>query len=120
MGDDANPVDEAGAYRWRPTVAPSRPGGIPRIRARRPLPGQMSLPGIESPDEPPPTARLAGDERHRVDAPELPGGGSTADAPQPGLVCPNCGGTEFDEDGDCVRCWEPGVAPGGAAPEAEE
>jgi hypothetical protein len=24
-------------------------------------------------------------------------------------ICPNCGGTEFDADGDCVGCWEPGV-----------
>ena len=23
--------------------------------------------------------------------------------------CPNCGGTAFDGDGDCTRCWEPGV-----------
>ena len=24
-------------------------------------------------------------------------------------VCPNCGGTEFDADGDCMTCWELGV-----------
>jgi hypothetical protein len=24
-------------------------------------------------------------------------------------VCPNCGGRRFDADGDCLRCWEPGV-----------
>jgi len=112
MGDDVNPVDEAEAYRWRPAVAPFRPGGIRGIRARRPLPGQMSLPGLESADEPPPTAEQT--------AAEIPSGGSSADAPQPGLVCPNCGGTEFDEDGDCTRCWEPGVARGDAGPKAEE
>jgi len=27
----------------------------------------------------------------------------------PGAICPNCGGTEFDTDGDCTSCWEPGV-----------
>lgn len=27
-------------------------------------------------------------------------------------VCPHCGGIEFDEEGDCVACLEPGVAPG--------
>jgi hypothetical protein len=31
----------------------------------------------------------------------------TAAHPQP--TCPNCGATEFDEDGDCTSCWEPGV-----------
>jgi len=25
----------------------------------------------------------------------------------PGPACPNCGGTNFDEDGDCTKCWEP-------------
>jgi hypothetical protein len=26
---------------------------------------------------------------------------------QPQRSCPNCGGMEFDEDGDCTSCWEP-------------
>ena len=36
---------------------------------------------------------------------------SLGDEPSCGLqpVCPNCGGVEFDEDGDCTSCWEPGV-----------
>jgi RNase P subunit RPR2 len=25
------------------------------------------------------------------------------------IACPNCGWTEFNEDGDCTRCWEPDV-----------
>ena len=25
----------------------------------------------------------------------------------PTVACPNCGGTNFDEDGDCTKCWEP-------------
>ena len=28
-------------------------------------------------------------------------------------TCPNCGATEFDSDGDCVTCWEPGIVPVG-------
>jgi hypothetical protein len=28
-------------------------------------------------------------------------------------VCPNCGSKEFDEDGDCAVCLEPGVIPTG-------
>ncbi len=28
-------------------------------------------------------------------------------------VCPNCGSKEFDEDGDCAVCLEPGVVPTG-------
>ena len=31
--------------------------------------------------------------------------GTTGSSPQ----CPNCGATEFDEDGDCAVCLEPGV-----------
>ena len=121
MGDDINPADEAQTYRWRPAVAPYRPGaGMRRIRRRRPLPGQMSLPGIETSDEPPPAPEPSDAASPPVDAPEPPGGGPIADAPPPGLVCPNCGGTEFDEDGDCTRCWEPGVARGDAGPNAEE
>jgi len=27
--------------------------------------------------------------------------------PQPERVCPNCGGTSFDDDGDCTSCFEP-------------
>ena len=49
------------------------------------LPGQRLLPGME--DE----ARSA----------------ASGEAGLP--VCPNCGSTEFDEDGDCAACLEPGV-----------
>ena len=120
MGDDVNPVEEAEEYRWRPAVAPFRPRGTRKMKPRRPLPGQMSLPGIESADEPPPTAQRTGDESRPVDAPEIPGGSSNADALPPALTCPNCGATEFDEDGDCIQCWEPGVARVDAGPKAEE
>jgi len=35
-------------------------------------------------------------------------------------VCPNCGGFEFDEDGDCAKCREPDVAPAPADAEVVE
>jgi hypothetical protein len=45
-----------------------------------------------------------------VIAPSVPTGGDvTAGAPAPD-VCPNCGSTEVDEDGDCAKCHEPQVA----------
>jgi hypothetical protein len=50
------------------------------------LPGQLFLPGMES----------------MQDSKEV------SDGDQPS-TCPNCGGTEFDEDGDCTSCWEPAV-----------
>jgi hypothetical protein len=49
------------------------------------LPGQLLLPGME-------------DEAQSV----------TSDEAGP-PVCPNCGSKEFDEDGDCAVCLEPGV-----------
>ena len=36
--------------------------------------------------------------------------------PAPG-VCPNCGATEVDEDGDCAKCHEPSVADKEATPD---
>lgn len=83
MKDRAQAAGRTGPYRWRPAVAPFRPPRAARARPRKSAPGQMLLPGIESPAPP---------------------------SPASGTVCPNCGGTEFDDDGDCVRCWEPGVA----------
>lgn len=32
------------------------------------------------------------------------------------IACPNCGGTEVDEDGDCARCHEPKIAQRSAKP----
>jgi hypothetical protein len=72
---------------WHPMIPLYRPHPLARIRPRKPLPGQMCLPGMELVD---------------VERPCSPTSGTEA-------VCPNCGGTEFDEDGDCTACWEPGV-----------
>ncbi len=75
---------------WRPAIAPYRPR-LPGTRAERSSPGQRMLPGIEASDA---------DVPRDVEA-QLP---KSSEA-----VCPNCGGTTFDQDGDCTACWEPGV-----------
>lgn len=68
---------------WRPVVAYRLPP-VRVPRARKSLPGQMLL-------------------WDREPGPQ---------GPRPGRpVCPHCGGIEFDEDGDCTSCLEPGVAP---------
>ena len=109
MGDGMNPPEQAHEYRWRPAVAPFRPRSVRRRRPRRPLPGQMLLPGIEpdaksgQPDE------TSGTASHALSPAEARPGGSHPETPEPAITCPNCGGAEFDEDGDCVKCWEPGV-----------
>ena len=36
----------------------------------------------------------------------------------PAVVCPNCGGTEVDDEGDCKKCHEPDIAK--QAPAAEK
>ncbi len=35
---------------------------------------------------------------------------STDSDQSPQATCPNCGGTEVDEDGDCAKCHEPNIA----------
>lgn len=85
---------------WRPVAPPYRPRSIAAPRPRRPLSGQMWLPGME------PEARdLTAKER------DDPNSGSAHREPSYLIpaVCPNCGGTTFDEDGDCTTCWEPRV-----------
>jgi len=37
---------------------------------------------------------------------------------RPSPTCPNCGSHEVDEDGDCLKCREPGVAPAPAPADA--
>jgi hypothetical protein len=113
MSEDVNPADEAEEYRWRPAVAAFRARGMRRIRSRKPLPGQMALPGIESADESPATAQRSDDGSHTIDTAEVPNGAPHPDAATRRPTCPNCGATEFDEDGDCIRCWEPHVVQGG-------
>lgn len=117
MGDDVNPVDEAKAYRWRPAVSPYRPRGISRIRSRKPLAGQMLLPGIESAEQSSPAGETLDTEARPPDA--LPAH-DDGHADTPGLACPNCGSTQFDEDGDCIHCWEPGVVGTDTPPNARE
>ena len=119
MGDELNPVDEASAYRWRPAVSPYRPPGIPRIRSRKSLPGQMVLPGMPCGEESAAASETVDREAPPTDTvPVEPDG--HADLPRAGPACPNCGSTEFDDDGDCTQCWEPGVAPIDTQPKAKE
>ncbi len=119
MGDEINPSDKARQYRWRPAVSPYRPPGIARVRARKSLPGQMLLPGIESTEPSSPTGERAVTRAPPSDSVQAHDGGREA-PPKPGLACPNCGATEFDEDGDCIHCWEPGVVPTDTRPKARE
>ncbi len=108
MSDDPNPTGQAADYRWRPAVAPFRARPLARLRPRRPLPGQLPLPGMEPPDEPAP----ASEDPQAPNAPgaALPAEPSLASPPAGTPCCPNCGGTQFDDDGDCTHCWEPAVA----------
>ena len=119
MGDQIDPAEKATPYRWRPAVSPFRPRGIPGVRARDSLPGQLTLPGMECGDEPPPGGRSG--DAPAAPADSLPSSrGTQADRPIPAPACPNCGSTEFDEDGDCTRCWEPGVVRANKRPQARE
>jgi hypothetical protein len=80
----------------------------------------MTLPGIEWADPSPATAECADDGSHPTDTAETSARPPDPDALDTLRTCPNCGGTEFDEDGDCIRCWEPGVVPGGSRRNVEE
>jgi hypothetical protein len=118
VGEDINPADKAKAYRWRPAVSPYRPRGISGIRPRKPLPGQMVLPGIECGEESSPAEGAVDAENRLTDPGKVPGRKHNAGPFAP--ACPNCGSTEFDEDGDCIHCWEPGVVQTDTPPKARE
>jgi hypothetical protein len=92
--------DAVGADRWQPVVPAFRLRPAIKVRRVKPLLGQMFLPGI-GPTEDNGAALLPSDED------ELAICGESGGGLQP--TCPNCGGMEFDEDGDCTTCWEPGV-----------
>jgi hypothetical protein len=89
---------------WRSAASLFHPVRPSKIRARQSLPGQKFLPGMECQDDcGPPPQTATGVEGTRVDARHT--AGTTGPSPQ----CPNCGATEFDEDGDCAACLEPDV-----------
>ena len=90
---------------WRSAVPRHRAQPLARIKLRNPLPGQMLLPGMEPGEE----ACLVTCEAPRL-VEEADGQNQRPAVQHSGLTCPNCGGTEFDADGDCASCWEPGVA----------
>lgn len=85
---------------WRPVVSPYRPRAVACRRQRRPLQGQMWLPGMAI-------------ELGEVTTRDKDGGKDGSAIRKPGCrataVCPNCAGITFDEEGDCTTCWEPGV-----------
>jgi len=89
--------------RWQPVVPPFRPRLLVRITSRKPVPGQLSLPGMGLTDD-------SGEIFLPSQEAAAAACGKAADAAaRPPPTCPNCGGREFDEDGDCTRCREPGV-----------
>ena len=49
MKEGMDPTQQGRTYRWRPAVAPYRPRSASRRRPHKPVPGQMSLPGLELP-----------------------------------------------------------------------
>jgi hypothetical protein len=117
--DNPEPVAEARGYRWRPAVPPYRVPGICKIRARKSLPGQKRLPGMES--DGPSVGPLESIDSDQPTEPEIRHGRPYKPAlPQPELACPNCGSTEFDDDGDCIQCWEPGVVGVDTQPKAQQ
>ena len=101
--------DHADEDRWEPLVPPYRSRQVVSMRTRKPLAGQKLLPCMEweaaSPAPGPgsgeggPVASTQGGYCQETAATVISGG----------AVCPNCGGMEFDADGDCTSCWEPGV-----------
>jgi hypothetical protein len=95
-------VSEPG--RWRPAMGLFRPARPSRIKAEPSLPGQKFLPGMECEgDHGPPPETVPEGKLRRIDV------GHTADKAGALPTCPHCGATEFDEDGDCAVCLEPGV-----------
>lgn len=91
--------------RWRPIVPLYRPRSIARIRPRQSLPGQLFLPGMEPLERSCEVVDEALPETPQVDANQ-----NTCNAQLPARpTCPNCGGQQFDEGGDCRSCRAPAV-----------
>jgi hypothetical protein len=104
MNEELFESDLSEPGRWRPATGLFRPARPPRIKARRSLPGQKFLPGLErEEDHGPPPQTVAQGKGRPIDV------GHTAGKAGSPPACPNCGATEFDEDGDCAACLEPGV-----------
>ena len=97
-------ADYAAKDRWQPVVQPFRPRSAIKVRRTKPVPGQLILPGMELTED----SREVALPDQEDDLALCEGPSGSAAGPQP--TCPNCGGMEFDEDGDCMSCWEPAVA----------
>jgi hypothetical protein len=87
--------------RWHPVVPPFRLRPLAKISSWKPLPGQLFLSGMD-PTDPAGEVSPAMDDRRLALCEEEVG-----DAARWQPICPNCGGTKFDEEGDCTLCWEP-------------
>lgn len=101
---------------WRPVVEPWRPPKVRKIRSRMALPGQQYLPGMGLFDD------FAGSaSRRREGAADKSVCKPTVERLCLGMPsCPNCGGTEFNSDGDCTRCWESGAVASSPRPASEQ
>jgi hypothetical protein len=63
----------------------------------------MLLPGMVAEEETDAGLRSAREAEKRST------GGAVANTAEAIITCPNCGAADFDEDGDCAVCFEPGV-----------
>jgi hypothetical protein len=101
--------DCAAQDRWRSVVSSFRLRPGAKTAKRKPLPAQLFLTGMAPVEDVGGVSLGLDDQDYAVCKSRLNGSAGV----QP--TCPNCGGTKFDEDGDCTSCWEPAVArPAGA------
>ena len=103
MGQISLFSDDAPKDCWQPAAMPFRLRPLARNARRKPLPGQLYLSGMTPTDDAAEVSAVPGDDDLALR--EERAGGTLPSQP----ICPNCGGTKFDADGDCTSCWEPAV-----------
>jgi hypothetical protein len=108
MFEDTLPLDTVRPP-WRPVAEPWRPPVVHKIRKKHPLPGQKHLPGMGDDADSSGPIEQGGVAGGLIDAGTAGRSASQSQPPTGTAACPNCGGTALDSDGDCMRCWEPGV-----------
>ena len=101
--------DHADEDRWEPLVQPYRSRQVVSMRTRKPLARQKLLPYMDWDGVSPAPQPGSGEGGSAASTLGVHCQGATRAAIPGGAVCPNCGGTEFDTDGDCTSCWDPGV-----------
>ena len=90
-----------------------------RIKSAQRLRGKYIPPGkAAAPEDPKPgdTAKPTKADSGMVTSSVPPKAATVDENAKP--VCPNCGSTEVDEDGDCAKCCEPNGAAGEELPKA--